>query len=504
MNIITKGHELDDAVRQVLQLFFDISTEFTAVSELTVENNMYKAAATITVGDKTAHGNVEKQLFSPCDNSNKNNTHETIFTLARSATRVQDQPAFSPVRKDVSDLIKKSVFFACKKISDMPTPWGVSTGIRPAKTARMMLDEGVSEYEVLRYMKEEYFVSPSKAELSLSVAKKEAELLETKEKDGISIYVGVPFCPTRCSYCSFISQAVEHNQKFLEPYADALIKEIEATAEITQSFGYKTETVYFGGGTPTTLPPEVLDKVIKKVKECFDISALKEFTVEAGRPDTFSDEMLSVLKENGVNRISINPQTMNQKTLDLIGRKHTVEDTVKAFEMAKKYNCFSINADLIAGLPGESPDDFEKTVREVCNLSPDAVTVHTMYLKRAARIIDEFENLRFATHTAEMVDFSHKYLTEKGFNPYYMYKQRNTLGNLENTAFAKPGHESLYNIYIMEEIQTIFALGGGASTKMVKGDRIERVFNPKEAGDYIKRIDEIIEKKKKAVEFLKD
>ena len=473
MEIITKGHELDDAVRQVLQLFFDISTDFTVESSLIENNNVYEAAATITIGDRKAFGEAKKQLLSK-------------------------------ERKDRSDLIKKSVFFACKKLSDMPTPWGVSTGIRPAKTARMMLDEGFSESEILSFMQNEYFVAENKARLSLVVAKKEAELLKNRLKNGISLYVGVPFCPTRCSYCSFISQAVEHNRKFLEPYADALMKEIEATAEIVQSFGYKTETVYFGGGTPTTLPPEILDRVIKKVKECFDISSLKEFTVEAGRPDTFSDEMLSVLRENGVNRISINPQTMNQKTLDLIGRKHTVEDTVKAFEMAKKYNCFSINADLIAGLPEETPEDFEKTVKEVVSLNPDAVTVHTMYMKRAARLIDDFEKLRFASHTEKMVDFSHEFLTKKGFLPYYMYKQRNTLGNLENTAFAKDGHESLYNIYIMEEIQTIFALGGGASTKMVKGDLIERVFNPKEAGDYIKRIDEIIEKKKKAVEFLKD
>lgn len=471
MNIITKGHSFEDAVRQILQLFFDLNSEFTAESVLRIDENSYIAKAKVTLGENTAEGEIKATLFSP-------------------------------EKREVSDIIKKSVFFACKKLSDMPTPWGISTGIRPAKTARMMLDENKCDEEILRYMEEEFFITPKKAELCLNVAKREYELLKNRVENGVSLYLGVPFCPTRCAYCSFISQAVAHNQKFVKPYVDALIKEIEATALMAESFGYKAETIYFGGGTPTTLSPEDLDRLIKRVKSCFDISALSEFTVEAGRPDTFSDEMLGVLWENGVSRISINPQTMNQKTLDKIGRRHSVEDTIKAFEMTKKYG-FSINADLIAGLPDESTEDFKKTVKEVCDLSPDAVTVHTMYLKRAARLISDFEKLRFASDMDSMVQLSYDYLTASGYNPYYLYKQKNTLGNLENVGFSREGHESLYNIYIMEEIQTILAMGGGASTKMVKGDRIERVFNPKEAADYINRIDEIIEKKKNALEFLR-
>jgi len=471
MNIITKGHSFEDAVRQILQLFFDLNSEFTAESVLRIDENSYIAKAKVTLGENTAEGEIKATLFSP-------------------------------EKREVSDIIKKSVFFACKKLSDMPTPWGISTGIRPAKTARMMLDENKCDEEILRYMEEEFFITPKKAELCLNVAKREYELLKNRVENGVSLYLGVPFCPTRCAYCSFISQAVAHNQKFVKPYVDALIKEIEATALMAESFGYKAETIYFGGGTPTTLSPEDLDRLIKRVKSCFDISALSEFTVEAGRPDTFSDEMLGVLWENGVSRISINPQTMNQKTLDEIGRRHSVEDTIKAFEMTKKYD-FSINADLIAGIPGESTEDFKKTVKEVCDLAPDAVTVHTMYLKRAARLISDFEKLRFASDMDSMVQLSYDYLTASGYNPYYLYKQKNTLGNLENVGFSREGHESLYNIYIMEEIQTILAMGGGASTKMVKGDRIERVFNPKEAADYINRIDEIIEKKKNALEFLR-
>ena len=472
MTIKTIGHSFEDAVRQILQLFFDINSEFDVITELDIEENIYIAKAKITLGTKQAEGEI-KERFS------------------------------SPDKRQISDLIKKSVFFACRKLSDMPAPWGISTGIRPAKTARMMLDEDKNDREILRYMQEEFFITPQKAQLSLDVAKKEFGLLKNRMENGVGLYIGIPFCPTRCSYCSFISQAMAHNQKFVQPYVEALSKEIEETARMAEDLGFKAETIYFGGGTPTTLSPENLNILIKKVKKSFDVSSLKEFTVEAGRPDTFSDEMLGVLAENKVNRISINPQTMNQKTLDRIGRKHSVEETIRAFEMTKKYDCFSINADLIAGLPGESIEDFQRTVSDVCELSPHAVTVHTMYLKRAARLIDDFEKLRFADNMDKMVQYSYDFLTEKGYNPYYMYKQKNTLGNLENVGFSFDGYESLYNIYIMEEIQTILAMGGGASTKMVKGDRIERVFNPKEAADYINRIDEIIDKKRKALEFLR-
>ncbi len=472
MKIVLTGHSLEDAVRQVLQLFFDITADFDVISSLEQKENLYIAKAKITLGDSVAEGEIEETFFNP-------------------------------EKREISDLVKKSVYFACKKLSDMPTPWGISTGIRPAKTARMMLDEGKGDSEILSYMQDEFFVTPKKAQLSLDVAKKEYELLKNRVKNGVSIYLGVPFCPTRCAYCSFISQAMAHNQKFVKPYVNALLTEIDETAKMADDFGMKVETIYFGGGTPTTLSPEDLDTLIKRVKARFDVTALREFTVEAGRPDTFSNEMLSMLRENSVRRISINPQTMNQKTLDKIGRRHSVEDTIKAFEMAQKYDYFSINADVIAGLPDETPEDFAHTMREVCALSPDAVTVHTMYLKRAARLISDFEKLRFSSDMDAMVQHAYDYLTAGEYNPYYLYKQKNTLGNLENVGFAKEGHESLYNIYIMEEIQTILALGGGASTKMVKGDRIERVFNPKEAADYIRRIDEIIEKKRNALEFLR-
>lgn len=464
MEITTNGHSFEDAIRQIIQLFFNLSEDIEVISSFTSKGDTHLAKAKLIIGSKKAEGEACEKIKGI-------------------------------VKREISDLIKKSVFLACKKLSDMPTPWGVSTGIRPAKTARMMLDEGKSDEEIISFMESYLWTQEDKAHLSLEVAKREKKLLTKRHPQGISLYIGIPFCPTRCAYCSFISQAKKHNDQFMESYVYALMREIEECGKIAKENNLIPETVYFGGGTPTTLPTESLRMLIKKVKESFDTSFVREFTVEAGRPDTFSYEMLDMFKDEGVSRISINPQTMNQKTLDKIGRKHTVEETVDAFKMAKKYN-FSINADVIAGLPDESVEDFEYTLNELIKLVPDAITVHTMYLKRAAKLIDEFEKYRFTQSASWMMEIANRKMREWGYNPYYLYKQKNTLGNLENVGFSKEGHECLYNIYIMEEVHTVLSMGGGASTKMVYGDRIERIFNPKEAADYTNRIDEIIEKKK--------
>jgi len=469
MEITLNGHNYQDAVRQVVQLFFDLNSDIEVYSELR-EDGETVSYAKITACGKTSEA-YEKS--SDCKSV-----------------------------RDVQNTIKKSVFSACRKQSDMPAPWGISTGIRPAKTAREMLDEGFREEEIVKFMQDEFWMSPQKARLSYEVAKKEKNLLDKRIENGVSLYIGIPFCPTRCAYCSFISQATKYNDKFIIPYTHALVKEIEHTAKLAEKYKLQPETVYFGGGTPTVLSPESLDYVISAVRKAFDMSMVKEFTIEAGRPDTFSEKMLEVLDKNKVSRISINPQTMHQKTLDLIGRKHTTKETVRAFEMAHKYGSFSINADIIAGLPEETVSDFVNTVENLLLLKPDAITVHTMYLKRAARLIDEFSKYRFASSAAEMVEYSYNKLKKEGYLPYYMYKQKNTLGNLENVGYCKEGHECLYNIYIMEEVHTILAMGGGASTKMVSGSRIERSFNPKEAADYINRIDEILERKTNALKEL--
>ncbi len=408
--------------------------------------------------------------------------------------------AISDEKLYVTNAIKKSVFYAAKQLSDMPAPWGISTGIRPAKGARKMLG-AYNDEEILNHLKKEYLMDDNKASLALSVAKSEEKILSSMPKNSVSLYVGIPFCPSRCAYCSFISQATEHNKKYIVPYVESLIKEIEHTSKIIKSLNMKVDTVYFGGGTPTAIDTYLLEKIISAMYDKFDLDNIREFTVEAGRPDTFTKEMTDMLKRQRVGRISINPQTMHNATLEKVGRRHSVEDVYNAFYLARQSGIESINADLIAGLPGEDEKMIEESVTKILDLNPDAVTVHTLYMKRAADLISDFEQIRFASNTAKMVDKCASMLTKNEIYPYYMYKQRNTLGNLENVGYAKRGHESLYNVYIMEEVQPILALGAGGSTKMVKGELIERVYNPKDAADYVNRIDEVLKRKDTFLKF---
>ena len=465
-SIITKGHELSTAVEQVVQLFFDVH------SDLTVESRIEGGTVITRIEND---GQVGEECFPVPEGADK---------------------------KQLSNSVKKSALLACRKISDMPTPWGISTGIRPAKIARMLIDEGKTDPQVLRLMEEEYWIEPARTRLCLDVAKKERAILDMSEESSVSLYVGIPFCPTRCAYCSFISQSLTHNNKFMLPYVDACEREIRRCGEIAGKLGLRPISAYFGGGTPTAIPAEQLRRLIETLKSSFDMSNLREFTVEAGRPDTLTPEMMEMLQDCGIHRISINPQTMHQCTLDAIGRRHSPEDVERAFALAREYGMEIINADLILGLPGETPAMLEETLDRITALNPEAITVHTMYMKRAARLKSDFEKLRFARNVNEMMELCRSRMAAYGAEPYYMYKQKNTLGNLENIGFAKPGSECLYNVYIMEEVHSIIAMGGGASTKLVRGDRIERIFNPKEAGDYVSRIDEILEKKQYIEEFL--
>lgn len=379
------------------------------------------------------------------------------------------------------------------------SPWGILTGIRPAKIVTKLLDEGMSDDEVISYFINECGTTYEKASLALEAARALRPIRDDMYRDGVSIYIGIPFCPSRCLYCSFVTNGTKQAAALMPEYIEALKKEIKYTADIISHNGTPVETVYIGGGTPTTLTPQLLEEMIDCLYDSCDLSKMKEFTVEAGRPDTITEEKLKVLKKYNVDRISINPQSMNDSTLKIIGRAHSADDIREAMKMARHCGFDNINMDVIAGLPGEDMEMFKYTLSEVEKLESEDTTVHTMSIKRSSRLneyLDEYD-LAKGELVAEMVSYARKYLAEGGKFPYYMYRQENQLGNLENVGYSKPGFESLYNLYIMEEIQTIISLGCGGVTKTVdlETNRIERIFNVKEAKDYIERLDEMLHRK---------
>ena len=376
-------------------------------------------------------------------------------------------------------------------------PWGVLTGIRPGKIARELIESGMNVNDVKSRFLDFYLTTENKADLAIEVAKNEMRTLKNIDKDAISLYVGIPFCPTRCLYCSFTSQSIKFTSKFVEPYLEALYKEIEYTAQKLKDTPYHIETVYIGGGTPTSLTDKQLDGLIKKMYLEFDLSRIKEFSVEAGRPDTITIDKLKVLKENNITRISINPQTANDKTLQIIGRNHTAQEFIESYHMALDCGLTNINTDIIAGLPGESTEDFLKTLDCIKKLNPTNVTVHTMSIKRSSFLAQDYDTYSVASASTvnTMLDSAYDCMRGLSIIPYYMYRQKNMLGNLENVGYCDRGFENLYNIYIMEEVQSIIALGAGASTKIVKGDNISRVFNVKDVYEYITRHDEMLKRK---------
>lgn len=385
-------------------------------------------------------------------------------------------------------------------MDERKSPWGILNGIRPAKIATGLLNKGYTDAEVLQHFMDECKATEEKANLALQVAKCEMPIRQGMDPDGISLYIGIPFCPTRCLYCSFVTCGTQKAAKLIPDYVTALQKEIAYTGALIREKGKRVETVYIGGGTPTTLSAEQLDVLLKTLYEAVDMSFCKEFTVEAGRPDTITEEKLFTLKKHKVDRISINPQSMNLQTLRVIGRAHTPKQIVEAVTLARACGFESINMDVIAGLPGENLDQFKYTLEEVERLSPENTTVHTMSIKRSSRLHEYLSDYELSTgeEVEKMVDFAAEYMQQNGKHPYYLYRQKNQLGNLENVGYAKKGFDSLYNIYIMEEIQTILALGCGGVTKTVDPvtDRIERSFNVKEPQDYLLRLDEMLERKR--------
>jgi len=409
-------------------------------------------------------------------------------------------------KSQYKNAMKRSLYGMLAEATNRTLPWGILTGIRPTKLVYEMLEKDLAEEDIFRQMEEDYLCSEEKITMSLRIARREAQLLkEIDYENGYSLYIGIPFCPSTCLYCSFTSYSIEKYSKYVEDYLVALKKEIEygATCFPTK----KLTTVYFGGGTPTTLTAKQLDHLLGLVKKHFDFTYVKEFCVEAGRPDSITKEKLEVLKKWGVDRISINPQSMQQKTLDLIGRRHTVEQIKEAFHLAREIGHDNINMDIILGLPGENPEDVKETLCQIRELNPESLTVHTLALKRAARLNAEKEIYadKKASEVSRMLEESIGFAEDNDYLPYYLYRQKNMADNLENIGYSRYGKEGLYNILIMEEQQTILALGAGGMSKFVfhKENRIERVDNVKSVTDYISRIDEMISRKRQFLQHNK-
>lgn len=383
-------------------------------------------------------------------------------------------------------------------------PWGILTGVRPVKLLRRLAEESNEEQAVKKFEKD-FFVSNEKIALSRETEHNERKILELSKPESFSFYVGIPFCPSRCSYCSFVMASIERAEKLIEPYTKLLCEEIKQTAEIANKLGLRLETVYFGGGTPTTLSAEQLDTVLGTVNNSFDMSTCREFTVEAGRPDTIDIAKLFALKENKVDRISINPQTVNDEVLKTIGRKHTAQQFFDAFELARKCGFDNINTDLIAGLPTDTPESFKNSLDSIVRLNAECITVHTLCMKRASRLTTEGVtlDLQQARDAREMLAYTQNILGQNEYIPYYMYRQSRMVGNLENVGWSKKGFESLYNVYVMDETHTILACGSGGVTKLKRNnpDYLERIFNFKYPYEYIDRFDELIQRKSGIMQF---
>ncbi|HEX3028789.1 MAG TPA: coproporphyrinogen dehydrogenase HemZ [Clostridia bacterium] len=408
-------------------------------------------------------------------------------------------------QKNTKRKIKRNVYCILSFLTGKELPWGILTGIRPAKIVHDMFEEGKKKEEIIKKLSEYYMVSIKKSELLYKTAEAEKKILNNAGKDSVSIYIGIPFCKTRCIYCSFTSYSVDRYSHMLNTYLDSLKKEIRYVSDFIRTKNIKIQSIYIGGGTPTSLELHLLYDLIDCLEKSFNFDKIEEFTLEAGRPDTIDRDKLKLVKESKVDRISINPQTMDDTTLKLIGRDHTSADIINAFNLAREVGIDNINMDVIAGLPGESLSMFKKTMDGISMLCPESLTVHTMAVKRASRLKEEGKSDSLRPEVVEgMIDLAQSCASEMDMHPYYLYRQKNMLGNLENIGYCKPGRESIYNIQIMEERQTIIAMGAGAITKAVFGkeNRIERAFNVKSVEDYISRTDEMIDRKRTLLEQL--
>ena len=400
-------------------------------------------------------------------------------------------------------IIKTAIYRAVLKSGYARPPWGALTGVRPGKLMHGIMQTTEDRNAAISLFCDEYDVSRRRAELCYETSTYTIEAEKSLSDRDICLYVGIPFCPTRCAYCSFVSQSVEKSTALIEPFFSSLMRELSATAEAAKKLGLNVVSIYFGGGTPTTLSAAQLNTLCREISEKFSLSSLREYTVEAGRPDTITAEKLQVLKSHGVDRVSVNPQTMRDSVLETIGRKHTAEDVERALKTVREVGGFAVNMDLIAGLPSDDVCGFKESFNHVLKLEPENITVHTLSLKRGSGIVRNGTEIPSPEEVSEMLEYAYMKLEGQGYSPYYLYRQKNMSGGFENTGWTKEGHVNLYNICMMEELCTILAVGGGASTKLIRrdGGKNGRISDPKYPLEYINQIDKICSDRKKINDF---
>ena len=485
MKLLLRGHSDRYNLEQLqMTLFPEATMEYVeapfspeedgAISTLSVGEHFLTATAKITVNGKTALASrrLKKEL-------------ETV-----------------PLRRRI---LQQSYYLAAIQLLDQPPPWGALAGVRPTKLATKHVLAGNTFASADRMLRDTYFVSPERRNLCLEASKSTIHAVSLLEPTDISMYVGIPFCPTRCAYCSFVSQSIERCGNLVDAYLEALLEEIAHTGKLLRESPWRIRTLYIGGGTPTTLSAEQLDRLMGAIETHFDLSRLIEYTVEGGRPDTLTREKLDVIRAHHCERISINPQTMSDDVLKAIGRRHSVSDVLASYEDARQAGFSAINMDLIAGLPGDTPESFAASLEQVLALDPANVTVHTLALKRSAELYQQRINLPEQQAVAAMLENAEARLRELGYAPYYLYRQKYMSGSFENVGWCKPGQDCLYNIYMMEELHTVLSVGGGGMNKVnLAGGKILRFHNPKHPKEYLDRLETVLSEKVEIFKLLKE
>ena len=472
MNLTLSGHDDRYAVEQLLLALFPENTPLEAVSSLHRGQVWITVRATITLEGKNAQA-VRRLKCS-----------EETVRLRRRA-------------------LQQSVYLAARQLLPQEPAWGALAGVRPTKITTKHLLEGGTPASAERMLKDVYYVTPDRRKLAVACSQSTVKAVELLEPEDISLYVGIPFCPTRCTYCSFVSRTVGRKTELLEPYLDALLKEIEVTGALLRKSGRRLRTIYIGGGTPSTLSTPQLERLMDAISGAFDLSRCLEFTVEGGRPDTLDEQKLRSIRDHGANRMSINPQTMENSVLRACGRPHKAEDILRAYHQAAEAGFEAINMDLIAGLPEDTVEGFCRSLHQVAALKPSNITVHTLALKKGADLFEKRRSLPTAQQVTEMVAYANKTLTAQGYRPYYLYRQKYMSGSFENVGWSRDGMDCLYNIYMMEELHTILSLGGGGMNKVNLPDgTLRRFHNPKFPEQYIELIHRVLEQKRELFELL--